>query len=183
VTDAALKMLRGLFDPTRLHIVQGGRVTVEEHGKQATLKKIHIDSVGAQAVALCFDKTGHNTPFANGQTCRRACDAILFCALKGEGFILCFDLKSGTPSKDDYDQLKSAHCFVDYILSILRNFHGVDCCHWQRRYFIFHDAGAGSMAKTSDRLQRHNDYPDRPWINPIQNNGSVYLRKLVGRPL
>lgn len=178
----ALNTLGELFDPIRLHTVSGGGVIVEEHGKQASLKKIQISGVSAQAVALCFDKAGHNTPFANGQTCRRACDAILFCALEGEGFILCFDLKSGTPSPADFAQLKSAHCFVDYILSILHHFHGVDCSHWQRRYFMFHDAGAGSIAKSSDRFQPHNDHPDRPWIYPIQNNGRVYLRKLLGRP-
>lgn len=185
--EEVLNTLGGLFDPSRLHTVEGGRVIVEEHGKQASLKKIQIAGVGAQAVALCFDKAGHHTPFANGQSCRRACDAILFCALENEGFILCFDLKSGTPSQGDFAQLQSAHCFVDYILSILWHFHKVDCRKWQRRYFVFHDAGAGSMAKEPDRPRQHYDHPDHPWrsprIYPIQNNGSVYLRKLLGCPL
>jgi len=182
VIETVLDTLGNLFDPTRLHTLDGGSVIVKEHGKQASLKKIQISGVGAKVVALCFDKAGHNTPFANGQICRRTCDAILFCALKDEGFILCFDLKSGTPSSADFAQLKSAHCFVDYTLSILSNFHGVDCRDWQRRYFMFHDAGAGSIEKVSDRFQPHNDHPDRPWIYPIQNNGQVYLRKLLGRP-
>lgn len=178
-----LTVLSQLFEPNRLHPKNGGCIIVEESGKQATLKKLQIDGVGADAVGLRFDKAGHNTPFANGHGVRRACDAILFCRLENDGFILCFDLKSGEPSHEDYSaQLTSAQCFVDYTVSILRHFHGLDCTHWQKRFFVFHDASKGSIRKESGKFQRVNDTPERPWIYPVGNGERIYLRKLLGRP-
>ena len=178
-----LTMLGQLFGRNRLHLVKDGCVIIEENGKQASLKKMQIDGVGTTAVALCFDKAGHNTPFSDWHSVRKACDAILFCRLENDGYILCFDLKSGQPSKKDYiDQLKSAQCFVDYTVSILQNFHQLDCRHWQRRFFVFHDASKSSIRKESGKLPLLNNNPNQPWIYPVSNGERIYLRKLLGRP-
>ena len=178
-----LESLSQLFDPAKLHQQNNGSVVVIEKDKLATLKKLQIDGVGANAIALCFDKAGHSNPFKAGHGVRRACDAILFCALKDEGYILCFDLKSGSPSRDDAAQLKSAQCFVDYTLSILHEFHKVDCSKWKRRFFIFHDAKKCSVRKVSSKHHGANDKPDIPWIYPVMTGDKIYLRKLLNLPL
>lgn len=106
--DNGLTALSRLFEPQRLHEVNGGCAMITEDARQATLRRLDIVGVGADAVALRFDKAGHATPFTSDKPIRRACDAILFCRFRDQGYILCFDLKSSEPSRDDYVQLVSA---------------------------------------------------------------------------
>lgn len=181
--DTGLALIGQLFDPKRLHPINGGSVTVKESGKQATLKELKIVGVGANAVALCFDKAGHGTPFADGQKVRRACDAILFCRFGDEGYILCFELKSGEPSPEEYAvQLLSGQCFVDYVVSIIKHFHNFDCTKWHRRFFVFHDK-KNSISKDTGKPRYSNQSPLSPRIYSVNNGEKIYLRKLLGQAL
>ena len=178
MSDKGLAVLGQLFDPKRLHTLIGGSVVIEEE-KQATLKRLQIDGVGADAVALWFDQAGHPTPFANGQGVRKACDAILFRRFGDEGYILCVELKSGEPPPEKYaEQLLSAQCFVDYVVSIVKHFYGIEgCAQWQRRFFVFHDASKASIRKEPGKPRFNNDRPDQPWIYQHPAKYSVFMFK------
>ena len=148
MSDKGLAVLGQLFDAKHLYAISGGSVIVKEEDTQATLRQLQIDGVGSNAVVLRFDKAGHQTPFAD-KAVRQACDAILFCQFGDEGYILCVELKSGEPAREKYaTQLLSAQCFVDYVVSIVKHFHGIeDCAQWQRRFFVFHDASKARIRK------------------------------------
>lgn len=183
---AVLPILGITLNPDKCIHPNDSAITLNESHRQATLKSLRLVGTGHQALAVKFDLCGFpgEKVFAIGQPMHRACDAIVFCQFDGEGYILCCELKSSEPTRHDAEaQLNSAHCFTDYIDSILRRYHALSVQDWKRRYFLFHDAGKMPLSKSSLKGDAPiNDRPDRALLMPVQNGQSLYLRKLLGRP-
>jgi len=185
--NSVLTTLAATLNPAKCISVVGGALPIAETGKQATLKSVNLVSVGSNAIGIKFDLCGFpgEKVFLAGYEMHRACDAIIFCQLDHEGFVLCCELKSSEPSYHAAaSQFSSAHCFTDYIDSILKQYHNLSIHNWKRRYFLFHNAGKTPL--TIPPLVDHapvNDQPEKALFVPVHNGQSIYLRKLLGKPL
>ena len=181
-----LQALQNILNKEKCISIEDSTISVVETGKQATLKSIHIVSVGQNALALKLDQCGFpgQKVFVTQHEMHRACDAVAFCLVGNEPFILCFELKSSEPSKDEISsQFRSAHCFLDYLDSLLCTYHKVNIADWPRRYFLFHDQGKNLLAKSPLFEAADNDVPERALFLPVKNGERMYLRKLLGKPL
>lgn len=185
-----LPVLSSIFNPAKLFQAEADDkqsvITIREASKGASLKALSIVSVGAKATGLKFDLCGFpgDKLFKQRDDMQSACDAIIFCQFQGEGYILCCELKSSEPKRKEIEkQLRSAHCFLDYIESVLKNYHKLQIDKWKRRYFLFHDAGKTPVSKPP--LIDHatiNDKPEKALFIPVKNEEKIYLRKLLGKP-
>jgi hypothetical protein len=184
--QAVFGKLQQLFNPEKTIVSQDATITVTETGKQASLKSLNIVSVGQDAFALKLDECGFpgQKMFIAQHEMHRACDAVLFCMVAGAPFILCIELKSSAPTRHEVvSQFQSAHCLLDFINSLLGNYHGCDISNWPRRYFLFHDQGrTRSAIKQPMRVSMENNTPETALFWPVKNNESLFLRKLVGKP-
>lgn len=161
-------------------------ISIVETGKQATLKSISLVSTGQHALALKLDECGFpgQKVFIEKHEMHRACDAIVFCLVEQEPYILCLEMKSTEPNRvDAAKQFKSAVCFLDYLDSLLRTFHGLSLDGWSRRYFLFHNQGKNRLAKPPllEKNLAANDAPEKALFWPVKNGERMYLRKLVGK--
>ncbi|MDP1558254.1 MAG: hypothetical protein Q8K59_07740 [Nitrosomonas sp.] len=181
-----LQILSQILNPEKY--VQGTNsvLTVVEQHRQASLKSINIVSVGQNALALKLDECGFpgNNVFVVQHKMHRACDAVAFCTVGDESYILCCELKSSEPSRHEVtEQFQSAQCFLSYLDSLLATYHNLTIAHWPRRYFVFHDAAKNPLSKAPLVDTTKNDIPERAQILPVQNGARIYLRKLLGKPL
>ena len=62
-------------------------------------------------------------------------DAIIFTTLKNQNYIFICELKDG--GKGYISQFKSSCCFVDYIRSILKQYHNIDTKDIIYKYIVF----------------------------------------------
>ena len=181
-----LEAIKSLVNSHKLHLCTGGTLRIKELDKKATLRLVHVDSVGISAFSIQYDecKFPGETLFAPHPSLHRACDAIAFCEVGGEPFIMCFELKSSEPSRHEVaEQFRSAHCFLDYLGTLLENYCSCDPIRdWPRRYFVFHNQHATPLAKRTSRDEYDNTSPDRPLFIPIQTGGRQYMRQLLGKP-
>ena len=185
--SSVLTILAAALNPSNCISITGGALSIKETGKQATLKSVSLFSVGTHAIGIKFDLCGFpgDKIFLVGHEMHMACDAIIFCQFHGEGYVLCCELKSSEPTfHEAASQFRSAHCFTDYVNSILKNFHHLSIHSWKRRYFLFHDAGKTPL-KIPPLVDRTpvNDHPEKALFIPVQNGQNIYLRKLLGKPL
>ncbi len=181
-----LQTLGQIFNPSKCVQGEDSTLTVTESHKQASLKSINIVSVGQNAFALKFDACGFpgSNVFNVPHPMHRACDAVAFCVVGDEPYILCCELKSSEPSRHEAtEQFRSAHCFLNYLDSLLMTYNGQTIAHWPRRYFVFHDAAKNPLNKAPLIEMPENDAPERAQILPVQNGEKIYLRKLIGKPL
>lgn len=184
--QATLQALQNILNPEKCIVVENSTLSVIETGKEASLKSIHIVSVGQNALALKFDQCGFpgQKVFIAQHEMHRACDAVTFCLVGGEPFILCIELKSSEPSRSDISsQFRSAHCFLDFLNSLLGTYDGLSIADWPRRYFLFHDQGKSPLAKAPLFEEVDNDTPEKALFLPVKNGESMYLRKLLRKPL
>ncbi len=181
-----LGMIKSLIHSHKFYSSTGGTLSVEEKGRQATLKAVHIVSVGSSAFAIKYDECGFpgTALFAAHDSLHRACDSVAFCEVDGEPFILCIELKSSEPTRHAVaQQFRNAHCFLDYLDSLLRNYcEKKSISTWPRRYFVFHNQGHTPLAKHPSRVVPSNTSPDNPLFIPIQTGEKIYLRKLLSKP-
>jgi hypothetical protein len=179
-----LDKLKNFFDISKQIAIEGGQLTIEEVGKQATLKQVNIVGVNSSDFALKFDQCGHANAFRADKNLpfRSACDTILFCQFQNDYYVLFFELKSSEWPSDYQNQLKSGHCFVDYLFSILKNFEALDCTNWKRRFFVFHLGKKTSIRKRPTHINQLYDKPEQPLMKVVDNNESIYLRKLLNLP-
>ncbi len=179
-----LAMLKQILNPEKCLQAHDATITVAETGKQASLKQIHIVSIGPDAFALKLDECGFpgQKTFVKQHDMHRACDAVIFCAVGGEPFILCVELKSSEPNRNDIaQQFRSAHCLLDFLDSLLRNYHNLSLANWPRRYFLFHNQGKNPLTKTPLIERNENDQPEKALFWPVENEQRIFLRKLVGK--
>jgi len=121
------------------------KLLIKEEKPDAELKSIKIFSVGQNAFYIKYDEYkfpgdkffNKKASEAFGLTC--ACDAIAFCIVNGQGYILCCELKSSEPKTNDVArQFRNAQCFLIYLNSILKHYLNQSIENWQHRYFVFH---------------------------------------------
>jgi len=181
-----LQTLGQILNPDKCAQSTNSTLTIAERDKQASLKSINIVSVGQNALALKFDECGFpsNKVFISSHPMHRACDAVAFCVVGDEPYVLCCELKSSKPTRHEaIEQFRSAHCFLDYLDSLLKMYYGQTIADWPRRYFVFHDAAKNPLSKAPLIETPKNDIPERAQILPVQNGAKIYLRKLLGKPL
>ncbi len=186
--DAAIKKLQEIISNNKKHTYLNQTVTIRE--KISTpLNHVILSGLGDDVVAIQFDKIGFgDKTFVDGHKARKACDAIIFCQLEGEGYILILDLKSSIPLDTNHvPQLVSGDCFADYLIAVLNRFEQIKLIkptNWKRRYFIFH---CGNNRRTTLPLYAQdppdNTQADKAHILQVANGQPIPLRKLLHKPL
>lgn len=188
--QATLEAIRALLNPSRVQACKDSTLTIKESDAKASLRRVDIVSVGAQAFWVEYDQCefpGHQV-FARHANLHRACDAIAFCVVDNDAYILCCELKSGVPNRHEVaEQLQNAECFLIYLDALLQRYpdknnqkHSIK--NWPRRYFVFHNQGASSMDKRPSRDLRDNDAPHKAMFVPYDGS-RIMARKLLGKPL
>lgn len=179
-----LQTILGILKQEKCILVSDSSITIVETGREATLKKVQIVSVGQDAFAVRFDQCGFpgQKIFVDQHDMHSACDSIIFCVLDNEPFILCCELKSSEPNKSDViKQFKSAQCFLDYLDSLLRTYHNSSIKDWGRRYFLFYDRKSMPLRKSVLVEQRICDSPEKADFLPVENCEKIYIRKLLNK--
>lgn len=182
-----LEAIKSLFHKHKLQYCADGTLSIKESDKKASLRLVHLDSVGTSAFSIQYDecKFPGNHLFAPHAALHRACDSIAFCEVEGKPYILCFELKSSEPARHEVaEQFRNAHCFLDYLAALIENYCKSDPIRdWPRRYFVFHNQSATPLNKRTSRDEYDNTSPDRALFIPIQNGGRQYVRQLLGKPV
>lgn len=181
----AIKKLQEIIFDNKKHSCLNQTVTIREN-LSAALNHVVLSGIGDDVVAIQFDKIGFaDKTFVGGHKARKACDAIIFCQLDGQGYILILDLKSSIPSDENHiPQLVSGDCFADYLLAVLDRFEQIKLTSWKRRYFIFH-CGNNRRATLPEYAQNppNNIRADKAHILQVANGEPIPLRKLLQQPL
>ena len=180
-----LTVIRSLFHPHKIQPCIDGSLIIKEIDRRASMKLVKLDSVGASAFAMEYDgcKFPGESLFAPAHALHRACDSIAFCVVDGKPFIMCFELKSSEPDRTEVaEQFRNAHCFLDYLGSLLANYFKCDPIQtWPRRYFVFHNQGE-TLAKRASREEYDNDTPERAHFFAVQNGKKIFMREILGKP-
>lgn len=181
-----IKKLAEIINADKRHTCSHNRIELREK-KAAPLNHVIISGVSDDVVAIKLDEIGFGDKvFKSGHNARRACDAVIFCHIDNEAYILILDLKSSIPSDENHiPQLVSGDCFADYLLAVLERFEQLKVTSgWQRRYFIFH---CGNNKRTTlpyyAENPPNNNRADKAHIFCVNNGDIVPLRKLLGKPL
>jgi hypothetical protein len=120
--------------------------------------------------------------FKSGHRIRRACDAVIFCLVNDEPYILCIELKTSEQTRKDVtEQFQSAHCLLDFLDSVLRTYHQTSLKNWSRRYFLIYNKGKENSPKPPLMDIANNNSPETAMFYQLDNNGSVYLRKMLAK--
>ncbi len=179
--------IRQLLQPAKIVASSGSSLIITESGKQATMRSIQLDGVGAHAFFIQHDKCGFpgNASFAPHGSLHRGCDAIGFCEVDGDPFILFIELKSYEPTLPDVSQqFLAAECFLRYLSILLERYCNCDdILRWPQRYFVFHNQAATPLSKKAIRPDFDNSQPDRPMFLPVNSGAKAYARQLLNRPL
>jgi hypothetical protein len=188
--QATLEAIRALLNPAKVQACEDSKLTIKESDPKATLKRVEIVSVGAAAYSLEYDKCHFpgNELFAPHANLHRACDAIAFCEVDNDPYILCCELKSTEPDRKEVaEQLRNAECFLSYLDTLLQNYpdkyqqtHSIK--NWPRRYFVFHNQRSAPVPKRPSRDLPNNDVPLNAMFVPY-NGSSILARKLLGKTL
>lgn len=180
----AINKLQEIVANEKKHKCTKDTITIREK-ITAPLNHVVINGISDDVIAIEMDKIGFgDKTFFSGYKARKGCDAVIFCQLEGQGYILILDLKSSIPSDDNHiAQLVSGDCFADYLISVIEKFEQIKI-HWQRRYFIFHCAN-NKRTTLPEYAQNppHNTRADKTHILQIENGEHVPLRKLLNKPL
>ncbi len=186
----AINKLKEIVNPRITHPCTTNGIELHEKDKNAELKHVVINGVDGDVIAVELDKVG----FANkvllkyDNNCKvlKSCDAVIFCQLDNQAYILVLDMKSSTPADNDHiAQLVAGDCFADYLLAVLKRFEKIEVTEgWQRRYFIFH-CGNNKRTTLPEYVQNppKNNRADKAHILLVNNGETVSLRKLLNKPL
>lgn len=181
-----LKIIKGLLQASKLQDCQNATLTIEEKNSKASLKSVHIVSVGAEAFSIKYDECGFpgTAMFAPHDSLHRACDAIAFCLVEGDPHILCCELKSSEPTRHEVaEQFRNAQCFLDYLDSVLGRYHHCSIKDWSRRYFVFHGQPGQPVPKRPTREDINNISPERALFISAKTGHRIYARQLLGKAL
>lgn len=181
------KAIKSLIQSGKVTLPNNATISIQEKGKQATLKSVHIVSVGASAFSIKLDECGFpgHAVFNIHPSLHRACDAIAFCEVDGSPYILCCELKSSEPSRSEVaEQFRSAHCFLAYLDVLLGQYFKCELTKtWPRRYFVFHSGQAIPLSKRPSFDSHDNTTPETARFLAVNNGHTAYVRQLLGRPL
>lgn len=180
-----LEAIKSLFHTHKIQPCVGGSLNFKEADKRATLRLVKLDAVGPSAFAIQYDncKFPGEELFAPVHALHRACDAVAFCVVDGKPFIMCIELKSSERERKEVaEQFRNAHCFLDYLGSLLEHYCKSDPIRdWPRRYFVFHNQVATPLAKRASREEYDNDTPERALFIPVQSGKQIYIRQILGK--
>lgn len=185
-----IQKLNEICNPTIFHSVKRNQdvliLECNETDQSAALKKVEIIGFN-ELSSFKLDKLKFSDSLLNrGHKGRKACDAIIFCTVDDEAFILIFDMKSSSPVNDDHIyQLRSGMLGSKYILDVLQEFEGVQSSvKWNYRYFIFHCKNNRRETLPEYQVEiNKNTSPGKPHIFETNNSDVIPIRKLLGRPL
>lgn len=184
---ATFKAIANLLNPARLEYCNNATLRIEEKGRQATMRLVDIVSVGAGAFSIKYDECGFpgQVVFAPHLYLHRGCDSVAFCEVEGKPYILCIELKSSEPTRHEVtQQFSSAHCFLDYLNTLLQTYcAGLNIKDWERRYFVFHNQPPTPLAKRTSRPEYDNSDPSKAMFIATHSGCKPYLRQLLGIPL
>lgn len=186
MAKTTLKHIKELLHTNKWHACADSTLTLAETARQATLKRVDVVSVGADAFSIKYDECGFpgTAMFAQHASLHRACDAIAFCLVEDVPYILCFELKSSEPTRHEVaEQFRNAHCFLDYLDSVLRHYYKSGIQGWARRYFVFHNQERTPVGKRPLQDKSNNDQPDKALFIAAQTGHKTYVRQLLGKPL
>lgn len=182
-----LENIKSLFHVHKIQSCAEGSLSIKETDTKATLRLVKLDSVGQAAFAIQYDncKFPGTELFAAVHALHRACDAVAFCVVDAKPFILCIELKSSERDRKEVaEQFRNAHCFLDYLGSLLENYCKCDPIRdWPRRYFVFHNQAPTPLAKRPSRQEYDNDIPERAMFWPVFSGKKIYLRELLDKAL
>ncbi len=179
--------IRTLIQAGKINVCIDGNLVIEEHAKQATLKKVEVISVGALAFSIKLDSCNFpgQAVFNAHPSLHSACDAVAFCDVDGKPYIICCELKSREPTRHEVTkQFQGAHCFLAYLDTLLNQYCQCELISsWERRYFVFHGGQSTPLRKSPSHETPSNSAPERALFMPVKNGHKVYVRKLLGKPL
>jgi hypothetical protein len=182
-----LEAIKSLLHSHKVQSCAGGSLNIKEADRKASLRLVRLDAVGPSAFAIQYDncKFPGEELFVAAHALHRACDAVAFCVVDGRPFIMCFELKSSEPDRTEVaEQFRNAHCFLDYLGSLLENYCKCDPIKvWPRRYFVFHNQVATPLSKSPSRQEYDNDMPESALFIPVHTGKQIYMRQLLGKPL
>lgn len=189
--SSVIKRLNEICNPDIFHIIKksnDGILTLECHeaDRSAILKKVEITGFSEISTFKLDKLKFSDTLLKNGHKGRKACDAIIFCMVDNDPYILIFDMKSSSPTTDDHIyQLRSGLLGSRYILELLKEFEGVfSQINWNYRYFIFHCRNNKRETLPEFQIEiKKNTQPDKPHIFETNNSEQIHVRKLLGKPL
>lgn len=130
-----------------------GELNIKELDPSAILKNLRIERVPITGSAFTLDytpdaalKKSLGKAFSqlscfiagNHSLANKSCDLVLFSGSSGELDVILADLKSRSPTKSEcVKQLRNSELFVDYLLSLLREYHGVSITPRYRKIVFF----------------------------------------------
>ena len=179
--------IQALLQPEKIVLCNDASIRIEEKAKQASMKLVEIVSVGASAFSIKYDTCGFpgRTLFGDKHNLHRGCDSVAFCEVDNEPYILCIELKSSEPTRADVtEQFDSAHCFLDYLNTLIMHYSKTESIKdWPRRYFVFHNQSATPLKKAGFRENFDNTAPHTAKFIPTQSGKKIYVRQLLGKPV
>jgi hypothetical protein len=152
---------------------------IEEKDKSAKLKKITLTGF-SEIFAFTQDCVPPPTSYLFKKHLASAtCDAIIFCIIEDNPYILILDLKSSLNGhKENKYKCKSAKNLVSYLNDVLIEFKGSDLSEWQIAYCICHLSDPKRETEISSEIKVSND-PNDPVYWKVENADTIPIRKLL----
>lgn len=180
-------VIKSLIKEEKFAVCKNAKLSINEKDKKAKLKTVHITSVGSSAFSIKLDECAFpgQVVFNTHPSMHRACDAVAFCEVDGKPYIICCELKSSEPSRQDVaEQFRNAHCFLFYLDVLLKEYCSCEPIKdWPRRYFVFHNSSATPLDKQPLIESYNNSTPEHAHFMPVTNNQDILVRKLLNKPL
>lgn len=183
--DEIITQLEKSIEPGIIARPIGGKLTIEEKDKAATLRHVNL-VVGRKAIAIKYDFCnfpGTNT-FTNTHPVMRHCDAVVISSIEETNYLLFIELKSSKPNRKEVsEQLLSARCFIDYLDSLLVNYCKISGLrNWEMRFFVFHGEKVPLNKRSATESYSGNTHATSAAFIPVHEDQTQYIRKLLGRP-
>jgi hypothetical protein len=150
--------------------------------KETKLKKLTITGF-SHVVAINQDKITAYKPsiFKTIKGINKTCDGIVFCVVRGDPYIIVFDMKSSLSNESEHIwKTKCGRNFLSYMNCVLEQFLNVDLSAWKVCYCIFY---AGDPKRTTDITPQVSYDPADPCYHNVSNGDVVSVLQVIGKPL
>ncbi|HGW3737739.1 hypothetical protein [Acinetobacter baumannii] len=152
---------------------------IEEKDRSAKLKKITLTGF-SEVFAFTQDSIPPATSYLFKKHLASAtCDAIVFCVIENNPYILVLDLKSSLNGyKENKYKCKSAKNLISYLNDVLIEFTDSDLSEWQIVYCICHLSDPKRETEISYDIKVSNN-PNDPVYWKVENAETIPIRKLL----
>lgn len=152
---------------------------IEEKDKSAKLKKITLTGF-SDVFAFTQDSIPPPSSFLfKKHLASSTCDAIIFCIIEDNPYILVLDLKSSLNGyKDNKYKCKSAKNLISYLNDVLIEFTDFDLSEWKTVYCICHLSDPKRETDIKYDFRVSND-PNDPVYWKVENGENIPIRKLL----